>query len=276
MHNAKLALALHFMEEEPQAAARKLELQDADYIAALLEKAPAQVAARVLSAMLPVFAAPVLLALDTEEAARLLKVLNNADIAALLRQLSDKDRHKQLALLPLKKQTACLLLLSYPDYTLGAWTETDLLVLDEQMDVADAMLRLKKRAFSETGDIYVVNDKRQIRGKLSIYALLRAANNQQVHRLMQPVEQSVSGFTELSAALKLDIWQRQDTVAVINQQQELLGIIHHHQLRHALTRSAVSAPLEPLPGDILGAYGASINALLDLIAPPQTGRQEAK
>lgn len=272
MNQAKLSLALHFLEEEPQAGARRLELQEAEHSAALLHKAPAPIAAKVLAAMLPTFAAPVLALLDNEDAARLLKALTNADIAALLRQSQEASRHRLLGLLPLKKQTACHLLLSYPDYTVGAWTETDLLVLDHQMDAADAMLRLKKRAYSETRDIYLVNEKRQISGKLSVYDVLRASQTTPLARLMQPGPHSISGFTELNAALELPVWRGQDTVAVVNQQQALLGIIHHHQLRHALSRAEPTPESTPLPGDILGAYGASINALFDLMTPSQTSR----
>lgn len=270
MSSAKLSLALHFLEEEPLAAARRLELQEAEHSAAMLNKAPAPIAAKVLAAMLPAFAAPILALLDNEDAARLLKALTNADIAALLRQLPDTARQHFLGVLPLKKQTACQLLLSYPNYTVGAWTETDLLVLDNQMDAGDALLRLKKRAYSETRDIYLVNDKRQISGKLSVYAILRAASNTPLTRLMQPVNESISGFTELNAALELPVWRQQDTLAVVNQQQALLGIIHHHQLRHAISRAEPEDTAKPLPGDILGAYGASINALLELLAPSAT------
>ncbi|GAB3032809.1 magnesium transporter [Bowmanella dokdonensis] len=267
MPSADLSLALHFLEDEPLAAARTLELEPPEQVARLLPKASSLVAAKVFTAMLPSFAAPILVQMPDEQCARLLKELNTADIAAILRHLKEPQRSRQLDFLPLKKQTACQLLLSYPDYTVGAWTETDLLVLDEQMEVQDALLRVKKKTFSDSQQIYVINRLRQVTGSVSVYDLLRSPANQSVHRLMADQPPTLSGFTELSAAQDLAVWHRQDTAAVVNLKHEFIGIIHHHQIRYALSRAEPLQLKDPLPGDILSAYGASLNALLDLLTP---------
>ncbi|MDF2177250.1 magnesium transporter [Aliiglaciecola sp. CAU 1673] len=272
MTSPTLSLALKFLEEEPQAAARRLELEAPAHIAALLNKAPRHNAARVLCQMLPAFAAPVMSAMSQEQAGHLMQELNQAEIAAILRHVPDSST--LLSLLPVRKQRGCELLMAYPEYTVGAWTETDLLVLDGQMEVQEALLRLKKKAFSETHDIFVVNRDRQVVGCLSVYELIRRPGNSQVQTLMQKGVATLSGYTELEAALKMPLWRDDDAVAVVNLMQEFIGVIHHHQLLRALHRTERAEENLSATADIIGTYSSTIQAMLDLLSPALAPRRQ--
>ena len=264
-------LALRFLETEPEAAARKLELEEPENVSALFQKASPRIVIQVLRSMLPAYSAPVLAQLPEDFTGTLFSEMNQADIAAILRHLNAQDCARLLKLLPIRKQTTCNLLISYPDYTIGAWLESGLLVLDEHMEVQEALTRLKKKSYPETQDIYVVNRKRQVQGRVSIYELIRASTNQPVKNLMRDGGPTVSGLTHLATALSLPVWEHQDTVAVVNRKQEFLGVLHHFGVRAALARSTRPASANNLMGnDIISAYTGAIMGLIDGFLPPDT------
>ncbi|OZG75019.1 hypothetical protein BTA51_01050 [Hahella sp. CCB-MM4] len=258
-------MALKFLENEPVAAARQLELEDPDSVCAFFQKVSQRTLIPVLRTMLPAYAAPVITQLPEDFTGNLFSEMNQADIAAILRHTDSDNCERLLKLLPIRKQTACKLLVSFPEYTIGAWLETGLLVLDEHMEVQEALTRLKKKAYSETQDIYVVNRKRHVRGKISVYDLIRAAPTQPVNNLVRDSGPSLSGLTHVNTALSLPIWNQQDTVAVVNRKQEFLGVLHHFSVRTALSR--MEEPTVPaqtsVSGDLMSAYTGAVLAIID-------------
>ncbi len=276
MKTPAFTLALRFMETEPEAAARRLELEDPANVSAFFMKVSQRALIPVLRTMLPAYSAPVINQLPEEYVGTLFSEMNQADIAAILRHVEPSDCSRLLKLLPIRKQTACNLLISYPDYTIGAWLETGLLVLNEHMTVQDALTRLKKKTYTETQDIYVVNRKRQVRGKISVYDLIRAAPAQQVNNLMRDSGPSISGLTHLGTALSLPVWNLQDSVAVVNRKQEFLGVLHHFAVREALSRT--ERPRPPFPsvaGDLISAFTGSMLGLIDTFFPSESGEQSS-
>ncbi|MDN4503496.1 CBS domain-containing protein [Alteromonadaceae bacterium BrNp21-10] len=266
MNSSKLKLAVQFLHDEPQAAALKLELETPELAAAMLLKVPNKVAANVMCCMQPLFAASMMSVLDEANIAGLLDSIDSAHTAAILRHLPTSEFARVLGLLPLKKQTLCKMLISYPDYTVGAWVETNVLILDSQMTIEDALLRLKKRRYSDETSIYVVNHQRQVVGKMSVFDVIRRPATQIVEDVMSTQVDVIGGYTELLAALELPIWSVLDCVAVINRKQEFIGIIHHHRLRTILQlhSTPVVANKQYLSATLFDAYAATLARFFDL------------
>jgi Mg/Co/Ni transporter MgtE len=277
MNSPAFTMAIRFMEDEPEAAARKLEVEDPQNVSQLLQRMPGSTVKGVLRRMLPASSASIVYYLDNDYAADLFNQMSMADVVSILRHLSPDEREALILKLPVKKQTACNLLLHYPEYSVGAWVETDLLVLDESMQVEEALSRLKKKVFVETHDIYVVNRNRQVVGSLSIYALLRSPGTTLVRSVMRQDIAVVSALSDLKSALALPAWQFRDTLPVVSRHQEFIGILHHHIVRKALSQMrSDSASAAYVPTDILAAYGASFLGIIDTFFQNSSDKAQLK
>lgn len=270
MTTANLSLALHFLKEQPQAAARQLEREAPQKVTDLLSRAPVDVAADTLAAMLPDHASRILSLMSEEHISRLFIELKSADIATILRHFDSHKRTRYFNLMTPRKKSASQRLLSYPDYTVGAWSETDLLMLTDTMRAQDAVLRIRKSTAPNLQHCFVVNQQRQLIGPVNICRLLHASESTLVSRLVEQPCAGLNGFMELRAAINLDDWQHRDSMPVVNYDNELIGVIHHHQIRHALDKQRTHRQAA-LPYEVLNAYAASISTLLDLFSPPTKG-----
>ncbi|NMH64357.1 magnesium transporter [Shewanella salipaludis] len=271
MNSANLRLSIHYMTIEPQAAARQLELLPAGQGGLLLQQAPTGVAARVLQAMLPDFAAKILPLLTDGQNSKLIQELSLTDVAAIFRYLPGDARRHLLPFLPQGKQALCKMLLNYPEYTVGALVETDVLMLDSKMSIAEALLRLKRRNYAYLQWLYLVNASRRLEGRVGIGDLFRHPPMTLIAGIMSKPGPRLNAATELQTALALDIWQGQDTVAVINRRQEFIGVLHHHHLRNLVRRQQrADTRADAIPAELLELYGDTLVSLAELFSSSKT------
>lgn len=263
-----LKLTLHFLTEEPEAAARKLELLPAPQAASVLQAASLTTAENVLKKMLPSASAKIFPIFSQAQCYKLLETMNLSDLAAIIRYMPNNEQIYLLNQLPLRKQTLCKMLIRYPEYSIGSMLETDILVVDQKMDVKDTLVRLRRKSFSYLQHIYVVNQARQLVGQFFIGDLLHSEPANLVSSLMHPVPHTISTSFDLHSAYKLELWGNQDTVAVVNRKQALVGVVHFHRLRHFMTRKQISNDLpQSVSADMLETYGDTIVSMADLISP---------
>jgi len=277
MFSQSLKLSVHFFNEEPTAAARQLESLDPSASALLLVKVPLSSATHVLKVMLPSSAAKIVENLPEEYTASVFHSLELAEIAAILRYIKAPRRSVLLALLPLKKQTICRLLISYPEHTIGSMIESNVLVLNSQMTVADALIRVKKHDYFDTHEIVVVDSSRKLFGKTSLHELLRKPAATIIKTICKRTVDSLSGFSDARAVLASEIWKKSDMVTVINRKQEFIGILRHCDLRAALSHiKVVDEVSNAIPGEILDAYGTVLLTVLDVFIPAKTPNPAAQ
>lgn len=268
MSTSHLKLTVHFFNEEPEAAARKLELLPAHQAASVLQEASLSAANNVLRKMLPSASAKLFPFFSQEQCFKLVEKMNLSDLAAIARYMQGEEQQNLIKQLPVRKQSLCNMLISYPEYSVGSMVETDMLVVDNQMDVKDTLIRLRKKSFSYLQNIYVVNQGRQLTGQIFIGDLLKSEPVSLVSSLMLPINHTISASLDLLSAYELDLWRNQDTVAVVNRKQEFVGMVHFHRLRHFMTRKKMSNDLpQSVSADMLETYGDTIVSMADLISP---------
>lgn len=266
MENHNLKLTIHFFNEEPIAAARKLDLMGADSAAAILQKVPMPVVSKVIYAMLPSAVAKVLiLTLDNFNSA-LFESIELADTAAILRYVNNVDRKRLIDLVPKNRQTLCKLLISYPENTIGALIETNVLVIDSRLTVAEAMQRVKKQTYFDNHEVLIVNSKRKIVGKLSIFDLLRAPASTTISALTSTSVITVNGLSDVSTVLEMDIWQKTDSISVVNRKKEFIGILRHYDLRASITRNkkTINVPTS-VAWEMSDAFGSTLVSLTEIL-----------
>ncbi len=272
MTKQKIDLALAFLQSQPGSAAAVLEQHPAEQVAEFLKNIPYPHAAAVLNKMLPRYAAKICKNLDPAVAASFMSEMEISLVAAVLR-CSDKGLHNQiLKRLPEKTKIASKLLLNYAEHVVGAWMVANITTLPADCTVEEALSRLAK----EDGDIasdllHVVDRERKPQGMVSIANLLRSSPQSPVTNVMKKKCAAISGRTALVSAANHAVWTQQDTVAVINRHNQIVGVLRHADLRKGLnemlstntmTEANVSGPLT----GIYEVYGSSLLALFSTMS----------
>lgn len=272
MANNNLKLTIQFLKEEPLAAARKLDIMEPDSAAELLQKVPVSITCKVIYAMLPKAAANIIARASTDFNRALFELIELADTAAILRYVDIDIRHSLIDLLPKSRQSLCKLLISYPENTVGTLIETNVLVIDSQMTVEEAMLRVRKQTYFDNHEVLVVNRKRHLVGKLSIYDLLRASSLSLISNLSNNKVEAVNGLSDVSTVLGMNLWKKTDSIAVVNRKQEFIGILRHCDLRTAIARSNKSKTTtkKSLAGEVVNNYAEVLRSLSEIFIDPKS------
>ncbi len=135
-------LALAFLQSQPGPAARILEQQPLESVAAFLKEVPPKRAAPVLAKMLPQYTARLLEEVGPEISAGFLLEMELNLVAAILRYSDQDDRRQMLGLLPEKASIGCRLLLHYSQESVGAWMMTQISILPGDCTVEEALAML--------------------------------------------------------------------------------------------------------------------------------------
>ena len=235
-------LANHFLSAHPEVAARLLESMSSAQAGEILEHAPANVVAPVLSHMLPTASARCAEQLSVEVVTNLVKELPGLTAAALLRHFSQEASDAILARLPAPRAAALGLLLRYPQNAVGAWMEPSVLTLPDDCTVGDAAARVEKAEY-ERPKIFVLDRARQVKGAVPGQQLLRARTRDPISKLLEPIEALWARET-VAAAKEREIWEKESEVPVVNRVKEFVGVVSYADLRRG-ARQLVA----PTPGD---------------------------
>ena len=271
MTNQKIDLALAFLQSQPESAAAVLEQQPAEYVSEFLKNVPYTHAAAVLNKMLPQYASKICKNLDPAVSASFLSEMEVSLVAAILRH-SDKGLQNQiLKLLPERTKIACKLLLNYAEHVVGAWMVANITMLPVDCTVEEALSRLASEDGVINSDvIYVVDRERKIKGLVNVGNLLRSSSNIPITKIMKKTYDAISGRTALISAANHAVWTHRDTVAIINRNNQIVGVLRHADLCKGLkdmsstdtmTNSNGSGPLT----GIYEVYGSSLFALFSTI-----------
>lgn len=270
MTNHKMDLALTFLQSQPGSAAAVLEQQPVDYVSEFLKNVPYTHAAAVLRKMLPQYTARICKNLDSAVAASFLSEMEVSLVAEIMRHSDKGQNTKILELLPHRTRIACMLLLNYAEDAVGAWMVANISTLPDDCTVEEALSRLKSdHTVVDSDAVHVVDRERKLQGLVKVVNLLRTSSNTPITKVMNIKCDAISGRTALVSAAKLEVWAHQDTVAVTNRHNQMVGVLRHADLRKGLdnTSSIItkSRGSDPLTG-IYEVYGSSLLALFNTIS----------
>lgn len=283
MDRNNLELAASFIENHIDAAARELETQPAESVAALILAIPLTQARRLITQMLPVYAARILNVLAVEEAASVLSRGNANQIATILRHVPIRPRVGLLRLLPERLAIKSRRLLSHAEDSVGAWMIVDVVMLPENITAADALHRIRESSSLGNGDaIQVLSDSQQSVGYVSVADLLRAGSDVMVSSLCHEIDPlEISSRMSLRAAQRHTGWHKQDNLIVVNSRGQVEGILRYYDLCKGLQVSP-STPLQVVDNSLLSglgqAYLSTLGPLFSLVNEPysvQAGMAES-
>ena len=278
MSEQKLELALAFLQSHPDTAATILEQLPAGEVTNLLQDVPHRIAAAVLERMLPQYTARLCKLLPPAQCAALFALMNFSTVAAILRYTNSENRKLIIDLLPEQTRLACLILLNYAEDTVGAWMiiQAASVAIDSTVGAALKTL-IDQDDLALIDSIFVVDRNRLVLGELSYAVLLRANPELPIAALLQAKSQVIQGRTKLETAIKLDIWEHRDSVAVVNRQNQFVGVLRHVDLRRGMAQVAnvIETPVGSDPiTSLLSVYGSILFSLLDTVGTFATKRNQ--
>lgn len=262
------ALTHAFMRAHPAEAARLLEAQAAEQVAQLFERAPAHAGAPVLAAMLPGSAARALALLPDERVLELARALGTLPMVALLRHLPERRRGALLAAMPTAAALASTVLLGYPEHSVGAWCDPDIVALDAAARVADALERVR-RSELQLGWVFVTDEAQRLRGWVALAQLLRAGDEVALQSLCARCPAVLAANAPLAAAAEHPGWREGSLLPVVEPGGRLVGVLARDALERALGEpvEASSAAGEGVGGVLGRGYWESFAGIAEALLP---------
>lgn len=252
-----------FMRSHPADAAQVLQSVAPSEAAALFAAAPVRVGALVLAAMLPSAAARSIDALEDERAMALLGALGAQPAVLVLRHVAEPRRTRLIAGLPTTVSLTSRLLLGYPEDSVGAWTDAQVIALPGDTRAGAALERLRN-ADDPAERLFVVGSGQRLAGWLKLAVLLRAPAGAPLDTLMERAE-ALAAQTPLAAAAGHPGWQRSTALAVVEADERLLGVLTSDALARASGRTTPHArtdAAQSVPGVLAQGYWESLSAMV--------------
>ena len=229
-----------FIDAHPSDAARELAALPANEAAALFVRLPPRLGGPVLAAMLPPTAARVLDALDNDRVMALLASIGVQPAVAILRHLPDPRRSRLIDGLPTAVALASRMLLGYPEDTVGAWTDPDIVALPPETTVADATARIRV-ATSDVGRVHVIGPGERLVGTVELAALLRAQETAQLGSVLGEPPHVLAAVASLAGAATHRGWNLTASLPVVERGDRLVGVLRRATLARALRRTGADA-----------------------------------
>ena len=252
-----------FMRSHPADAAQVLQSVPPSEAAALFAAAPVRVGALVLAAMLPSAAARSIDALDDERAMALLGALGAQPAVLVLRHVAEPRRSRLIAGLPTPVSLTSRLLLGYPEDSVGAWTDAQVVALPGETRAGAALERVRN-ADDPAERLFVVGPGQRLAGWLKLAVLLRAPAGAPLDTLMERAE-ALAAQTPLASAASHPGWQRSTALAVVETDERLLGVLTSDALARASGRTTPHARThapQSVPGVLVQGYWETLSGMV--------------
>lgn len=264
-------LALAFLTEHPEDAARVVELADADAAAAVLSSLEPAVAADVFSAIGPAPGTACAAALTDEAFAAILAELPLTTAAVALRRL-DVVRHEPvLALLHEERRTQLRRILSYPENSAGAVADLLVMALAEDITVAEAQRRLRGSRRHLYHYLYIVSRDGVLTGVLNVAELMAARLKDPLSSIMQRDVVRLDAYTDLNTVAAHPAWRDFDALPVVNGGGRLVGAIRHRTVRQIVSER--SRPMMDTIVELSELYWVGLAGMIRSLAPERLPRR---
>jgi len=199
------------------------------HAAELLTLLPDRVAADTLEAMGLERQVQVFGELEEEQGLRLLILMASDDATDLLGRLPPAITKGYLERLPKHRSEQLVDLLRYPENTAGGIMTNDIVTFPGNLTVLQARSELRQRLSDPdfAHFIYIVDgkEKRSLQGTISMRDFVVAADDQRLHKIMNPYVSALQPLEPATAAAYRVINSNMAALPVIGRDLQLLGIV---------------------------------------------------
>ncbi len=261
-------LTFSYLEEHPDEAARVLESLEIEDNTALLASLPTRIGAPVLARLLPSRAALIIDSLQEKLVLALLGRMRPSEGVSIIRYLDSAKRSNYIARLPAGRAFAYHLLLGYPEETVGAWVDPDLLIMSSGSSAEEALNRFKRSSRHLEPHLYVVSTDRRLLGSLPLQNLLAAPSDTKLEQLLIPASFTLPASALLRSVADDNNWRHLNSIPVVEKGDRFIGVLHHSTMLARLTGHAagpVQAEGESIMSTMTLMYWQLLSSLISLI-----------
>lgn len=248
-NGAPEALAQRYLDLYPGEAARVIDNLPLRDIVELFQSLTEPSAVAVLQRMTADVGCQVLAAVDAKLAAHVVSRVNPPLAAALLARLDDAVRARLLDSVAPDVAKELRLLMSYPLDSAGSLMDPRVTSLHGQATVKEARARIRGLRERRLYDVFLVDDEGLLSGSVPLQEIAFARPNRRLSQLSSGAPASILAMSTREEVVELLNQRRLASLAVVDMEGRLLGVIRHDAL--------VAAAQEEMSADIQTMVGVS-------------------
>lgn len=246
---ASAALSQSFLDLYPAEAARVIDNRPQSEIIALLQSKPAPIGTAVFQCMAPDVAAQTLPLIESNLARQVVAAMDPSQAAGLLARVDKEARTRLLDSFEPSRAKELKLLLSYPAGSAGSLMDPRVTTFHFESTAKEARARIRGLRGRRVYDIFLVDENGLLAGVVALQEIVLARPNSRLADLSPGLPASVHAMSTREEVVELLNQRRLTTLAVVDLEQRLLGVIRHDAL--------VAAAQEEMSADIQTMVGAS-------------------
>ena len=246
---AAASLTQGFLDLYPAEAARVVNNRPTSEIIALLQAKPPTTASAVLQRLAPDVAAQVLPQLEVGLAGQMVAAMDPSQAAVLLSRIDESERSRLLASLEPGLVKELKVLLSYPADSAGSLMDPRVSTFHADSTVKEARARIRTLRGRRVFDIFLVDENGLLTGVVPLQDIVLARPNGRLADLSRGAPPSVNAISTREEVVELLNQRRLTTLAVVDLDGRLLGVIRHDAL--------ITAAQEEMSADIQTMVGVS-------------------
>lgn len=227
------ALSESFLQTHPMEAALALEGADHKALARFFSHLTPAAAANVMEHLDPEISGGCLSRMTPRSAASIVEELGAQARIVALRQMSDRRRESVLAALDEQVAEQTRRMLRFSSDTVAALMDTDVVTLPADMRTAEAMRRLRRSRRQIEGEIYVLDRKHALLGVTTMHALVKAPPDQLISESTSAECARMLAATPQRDLVFHPLWVEHNSVAVVDEDNVLLGVVDHRAVAKA-------------------------------------------
>ncbi len=231
MSVATIELAETFVRAYPAAAARRAEGAPPAEVADLLAKLAPEDAAALLARLIPLAAAPALAAMPPSSAAGLAERLGPLRLTLLLRRMQTAEVSALVAALPEKTQKLVRRLLGYRPDQAGSRMDPSAPAVSDDASAQHALDMVRRSPESALNYVYVVNERQQLIGVVSMRELMLTNPETPVASIMTKNPQRLRADEPVQGVLVHPGWRRTHALPVVDARDCFLGVVRYSAFR---------------------------------------------
>jgi magnesium transporter len=227
------ALSESFLESHPVDAALALEDVEQKSLARFFAGLAPEAAGKVFEHLDPEVGAGCLGLMTPRAAASIVEKLSAHACVVILRLMSERRRERILSTLDDSVAEQTRRMLRFSGESAAALMDTDVLTLQEDMRTDEAMRRIRRSRLQFEGELYVLDRKHKLVGVTTLHVLIKAPPDRPVSESVNPECARVLGDTPQRDLVLHPIWVEHNSVAVVDDDGVLLGVVDHRTVAKA-------------------------------------------
>lgn len=269
---AEERLALAFVGEHAEDAARLLEQVSPADAAAFLARIPPAMAATVCSALGPSTAAACAAELSDVRLAAIVEGMPLDVASAMLRRVAVARVAVILQLVGPERRERLRSLLEYPENTAGALADPEVVALPVDVPAEEARRQLRDVPGHLLNYVYVLERDRKLAGTLNIQELMAAPAKKTLAAVMQKDPVRLDANADIATVAAHAAWRDFDALPVVDTGGKLIGAIRHKVIRRMSGENAQTV-VATLVG-LSEMYWAGLSGIIVSLAPSPPKQEE--